>query len=250
MFTDIKSAYLSKMRLPIIFSILFCLGGCGNGNEGAGSIDGSQTRMDSLQNAAMEDSIQRQLNVGEGDAAQPLFDSATHAQLIRNVLTYDTITANGNFVKHFVDSAENIFIIWGSKTTGVIDTIVDESGGWGKNCASYGGENDQYLALMKYGKGLMHVYLLPLHKRDTVMYFYTVVAFDMKQNLMFMDEDGNEKFTLENFVSHKKTTFLLTSVPRITYSIPIFDSIGFRKDAVYLEWQGEDEKKHSQLQKL
>lgn len=206
--------------------------------------DSVQQVQDSCRNEIAADSVQNSLlHYSGGDA----FDSTYYAGFFAQVKRYDTVTPNGNFVRHFADSMDQVFIVWGTPSGEIIDTMLDEGGGWSGPCSNYVGETDKYLLINATGHGYMHVWLLPLHKTDSVSYFVGVIDFDISKNLILSSPGG---LMLTNFATGKQVRFTPESLHAGMYGIYEIDSLSFRKDAVYLEWQGEDDKHHTLVQRL
>lgn len=223
------------------FLILGWLSFCSTGNQ-------DNTRTDSITDE-LADSAQHGLNVSASNHAPS--DSSWCAELLENVMRFDTFTARGNFIRHYLDSLESVFVVWGSQALGTIDTMIDQGGNgtWTFPCAAYYGETERYIVLNSYGKGYMHVWLLPLNRRDTVVYISSVMALDIEKNLVLTGVSADE-LMLTNFTNGKQTLFRPESIREGTYGIHEIDSVSFREDAVYLEWRGDDGKNHSMVQAL
>ena len=196
-------------------------------------------QVDSINAAQKADSVQRQLFTSPDDIYNEPVDSLECAHFLEEIYSYDTVTANGSFIKHFTDADENIYVYWGTNSGEIIDTMIDQGGGWGRYCAEYGGEGEGYLMLSATGKGLMNLWLLPLDREDTVQYYHSVVKLDLTLGLILLSEE-DDNFTLVNFYSghHKQVT--LPEIERTAYSIPLFEEIKFQYEKVVLKWSDED----------
>lgn len=233
------------MRLLIFVFCFIDLCSCGN-PSGTSSRDSTGAN-DSLRQAAFWDSVQKDMDYNRDETS--VIDSTERAALDAALLKYDTITSNDNFIKYFADSIEDVYITWGTKSNGIVDTVFDEdAGGYYGPCSTYYGETDKYLLVKSYGHGYMHVTMLPLNSNDTVCRYEGVIALDASRNLILTTTDDGA-LMLTNFSNEKHKVFMPESIPMGMYGIYEIDSISFRKDAVYLEWEGE-QGKETLLQKL
>lgn len=233
--------------MRILVCIIFVLGlvAC-SGDPGSSESSYAQLVEDSCVHALMADSVQKAETYKSANASN---DSIYLHELLVKVRSYDTITPKGNFIRHYVDSIEQIYIYWGTATGQIIDTMLDEGGGflWG-SCSEYIGETDKYLVINSFGKGYKHVWLLPLNKSDTVTYFEGgVIDLDIDKNLVLSTPGG---LMLTNIATGKYVQFMPKTLQSGMYGLYEIYNIEFRTNAVYFEWTDDRGKVCSHLQKL